>query len=185
MSESPTRPLLRRAAAVAVALVALVAVGCERNADGSYSVDQAYLCVRTGDGAIRWTANKDCGAGELLIRVDAPQGDTGPKATSWGDQLAMGATSPAVSADGAARTVVQLTAEETAQMGPNARCDLVVNGATTAVLGEQWTWGIGDVANSTIDWADPTADNSVAVTCAGQSGFTTPIQVSLSLIPVD
>lgn len=185
MSEtrSPRRP--RRLGAALVAALALVAVACERNADGSFSVDQAYLCVHPGTGELRWTASQTCGPDEILIRVDEPPAhDPGPQPRSWGGQVAMGATSPSVPADGAARSLVQLAAEETAQLGPNARCDLVVDGATTAVLGELWTWGISDVADATIDWADPAADNSVAATCAGQSGFSTPIQVSLSLVPV-
>jgi hypothetical protein len=64
-----------------ILLLCTVAAACEKNDDGSISVDQAYLCVRTGDGDIRWTANKDCRQGE----IENIQMGGGPVATCQAD----------------------------------------------------------------------------------------------------
>jgi len=188
VSETPTRTRNRRLGIALVATLALVAVACEQNADGSFSVEQAYLCVRTDSGDIRWTANKDCTPQEILVRVDEPQAaapaDPGPQPRSWDGTLAMGATSPAVSADGAARSFVHLAVADDGG-GPDdyPACSPVIQGATTSVYGESATTNRRAPITVTVEWADPSADNSVAVTCTGVRFFTAATQVSLELIP--
>ncbi|UDY34826.1 hypothetical protein [Dermatobacter hominis] len=178
----PVRPLPRPVRRAAVALGALLLLGtgaaaCQKNADGSISVDQAFLCVRTGDGDIRWTANKDCRDGEILVRVD-----DGPSGRTWTGQLTPGVQSPAVSSDGAARSIVQLVAENV-QIGGGAvaTCDAGVHGGGT-VTGYT---GVPITGSNqfVVEWTSPGPEDGVTVTCTNASDPTWTWEVALSVTP--
>ena len=176
-----TRTHHARRAAVAAAVLLLhsgIAAACQENADGSVSVDRAYLCVRTGDGAIRWSANKDCRDGEVLVRVDTP---TPP--ASWSGGLTHGATSPDVPTGGAARSTVLMTTKDI-PFNAGASCDAVIHGATTRVTGYPRSNFDMSPVLLTVDWADPGAANGVAVTCSYASQPSAVLQASLTVTPV-
>jgi hypothetical protein len=160
-------------------LLSTVAVACQKNEDGSISVDQAYLCVRTGDGNIRWTANKDCRQGEILVRVDNP---SGPSTDTWTGQLTPGVQSPKVSSGGAQRSTVLLVAENI-QMGggPVATCQADVHGA--AVVTGYTTASLTGSSQFVVEWTAPGPQDGVTVTCTNASDPNWVFDVALSVSP--